>query len=66
MKLLEPLHDILLERGLELNNLMVNDKEIVIYPSMRMPKKDGKIYLSEYLVKYALPIAVQEISGNFY
>lgn len=66
LKLLEPLHDILLERGLELNNLMVNDKEIVIYPSMRMPKKDGKIYLSEYLVKYALPIAVQEISSNFY
>ena len=32
---------------------------------MRLPEKDGKIYLSEYLMKYALPLAVQEINSNF-
>ena len=65
LELLEPLHDILLERGLKLDNLKINNKEVVIYPSMRLPEKDGKIYLSEYLMKYALPLAVQEINSNF-
>lgn len=74
IRLVYPLNDILNNSGIDLqitDNAMIGIKagkqmELQVYPAMKVkPKKDGIIYISDVMLKFARPIALLEIERGF-